>query len=122
MFYVGLDIHSKYITICILNQNGKVHRRCSVRQLDQMMNVLERLPRPFQVCYEASTGYGFFFELLSPVANEVWRPDAAGSSGSNRMMSYGAPPRRMMPNGRMELPASARSFLTENSSWTLRSG
>ena len=71
MFYVGLDIHSKYITICILNQNGKVHRRCSVRQLDQMMDVLTRLPEPFQVCYEASTGYGFFFELLSPVADYV---------------------------------------------------
>lgn len=56
MDYVGLDIHSKSITICVLNGNGKVHRRCTVRQIDQRMAVLERLPEPFQVCYEASTG------------------------------------------------------------------
>ena len=67
MFYVGLDIHGKNITICILNCDGKVHQRCSVRQVDQLMTVLERLPGPFQVCYEASSGYGFFFELLSAV-------------------------------------------------------
>lgn len=71
MFYVGLDIHSKSITICVLNGNGKVHRRCTVRQIDQMMAVLERLSGPFQVCYEASTGYGIFFELLSKVADHV---------------------------------------------------
>lgn len=71
MYYVGLDIHSKSITICVLNGNGKVHRRCTVRQIDQMMAVLERLPEPFQVCYEASTGYGIFFELLSKVADHV---------------------------------------------------
>lgn len=71
MFYVGLDIHSKSITVCVLNGDGKVHRRCTVRQIDQMMAVLEGLPEPFQVCYEASTGYGVFFEILSKVADHV---------------------------------------------------
>jgi len=71
MFYVGLDIHCKYITICILNDEGKVHGRWTVRQLDQLMTVLERLPGPFQVCYEASTGYGVYFELLTQVADHV---------------------------------------------------
>jgi len=32
---------------------------------------LQELPGPFQVCYEASTGYGFVFEALSPVAKHV---------------------------------------------------
>ena len=71
MFYVGLDIHSKSITICVLNDLGKVARRCTVRQIDTLMALLERLPRPFQVCYEASTGYGVFFEMLSKVADHV---------------------------------------------------
>ena len=31
MFYVGLDIHSKYICICILNENGKTERQLKVR-------------------------------------------------------------------------------------------
>ena len=71
MFYVGLDLHTTHITICVLDDNGKVHQRCTVRQIDQLMNFLERLPGPFRVAYEASTGYGRFFELLVTVAERV---------------------------------------------------
>ena len=71
MFYVGLDVHSKHITICALGDDGQVFQRWTVRQIDQMMNVLEALPGPFQVCYEASQSYGILFELLSPVADHV---------------------------------------------------
>jgi transposase len=42
-----------------------------VRQIDQMMDFLKKLPRPWRVCYEASTGYGRYFELLSEVADYV---------------------------------------------------
>ena len=71
MFYVGLDIHAKQITICVLDENGQVYRRCQVRQIDQMMDFLGRLPGKFQVCYEASTGYGMYFEMLSKTADHV---------------------------------------------------
>ena len=71
MFYVGLDIHSKYICICILSENGKIERQLKVRQVDQMMNVLEELPDRFAVCYEASCGYGHHHELLTPLATRV---------------------------------------------------
>ena len=71
MFYVGLDIHTKHISICVLNQDGKVHRRDQVRQVDQLVRVLEGLPDRFEVCFEASTGYGRFFELLSVRACRV---------------------------------------------------
>lgn len=71
MFYVGLDIHANHITICVLDQQGQVYQRCQVRQIDQMMAALERLPKPFHVCYEASTGYGMYFELLVKVAARV---------------------------------------------------
>lgn len=71
MFYVGLDIHTRHITICVLDDNGQVFQRCQVRQLDELMSFLERLPGPWQVCYEASTGYGMYFEVLSEVADHV---------------------------------------------------
>ena len=29
MFYVGLDIHSKHISICVLNETGQVVHRCA---------------------------------------------------------------------------------------------
>jgi hypothetical protein len=71
MFYVGLDIHARQITICVLDDKGQVFQRWQVRQIDQMMNRLESLPGRWQVCYEASTGYGMYFELLSKVADHV---------------------------------------------------
>ena len=71
MFYVGLDIHTKQITICVLNSDGKVHQRCRVQRAETMLLVLRELPESFAVCDEASTGYGRFFELLQPLATRV---------------------------------------------------
>lgn len=71
MFYVGLDIHTKQITVCILDRDGKLFERYQVRQLDQLQQRLARIPGPFEVCFEASTGYGAYCELLGTVADRV---------------------------------------------------
>jgi len=71
MFYVGLDIHAKTIAICVLNETGQFVHRSQVRTIDQMMRILEGLPDRFEVCYEASCGYGHFHDLLCPVAARV---------------------------------------------------
>jgi hypothetical protein len=71
MFCVGLDIHDKRIAICILSETGQVARRSQVRSIDEMMRVLEALPDRFEVCYEASRGYGHYHDLLSPIAARV---------------------------------------------------
>ena len=70
MLYVGLDIHVSHITGCVLNENGKVLQRWQVSGVRELVWRLEQLP-PFEVCYEASTGYGTFFELLSKHASRV---------------------------------------------------
>jgi transposase len=71
MHYVGLDIHSKHISICVLNETGQVAHRARVREIQQMMQFLARLPDRFEVCYEASCGYGHYHDLLQPVAARV---------------------------------------------------
>ena len=71
MFYVGLDIHDKRIAICVLSEAGQVARRAQVRTIDEMMRLLEALPERFEVCYEASCGYGHYHDLLSPIAARV---------------------------------------------------
>jgi transposase len=71
MLYVGLDIHTRHITICILNEAGQVFRRAQVRTVHEMMSILERLPDRFEVCYEASCGYGYFYDQLRPLAVRV---------------------------------------------------
>lgn len=71
MFHVGLDIHSKHISICALNETGQVVQRCRVRSIEEMLHVLQELPDRFQVCYEARCGYGYFHDLLRPLAGRV---------------------------------------------------
>src|SRR5262249_31360165 len=68
MFYVGLDLHDKRIAICILGETGQIVRRAQVRPIDEMMRILEALPDRFEVCYEASCGYGHYHDTLSPIA------------------------------------------------------
>jgi transposase len=71
MFYVGLDIHSKHVTICVLDENGKLFRRAQVRTIQETLGVLGRLPDRFEVCYEASCGYGFYHDTMRPLAARV---------------------------------------------------
>src|SRR3954447_17440952 len=71
MFYVGLDIHDKHIAICVVSETGHVVRRAHARTIDEMMRILEALPDRFEVCYEASCGYGHYHDLLRPLASRV---------------------------------------------------
>jgi transposase len=71
MFYVGLDIHSKRISLCVLSGTGQVVRRYQVRTIEEMMRILEGLTERFEVCYEASCGYGHYHDLLRPLAARV---------------------------------------------------
>ena len=71
MLYVGLDIHNKHITICVLSETGQIVHRGQVRALNQLMRILETLPDRFEVCYEASCGYGHYHDILRPLATRV---------------------------------------------------
>jgi transposase len=71
MLYVGLDIHDKRIAICVLGETGQIVRRAQVRTIDEMMRILQSLPDRFEVCYEASCGYGHYHDTLKPIAARV---------------------------------------------------
>lgn len=71
MLSVGLDVHSKFIEFCVLDQQGQIVRRGRVRQVSELVTNLGTLGTPFQLVYEASCGYGCYYELLSPLAERV---------------------------------------------------
>lgn len=71
MFHVGLDIHTKHISICALSETGQVAHRSRVRSIEEMLQILKGLPDRFEVCYEASCGYGHYHDLLRPLAARV---------------------------------------------------
>src|SRR5262249_35986856 len=63
--------HTKRISICVLNETGQLVRRCQVRGIQEMLGTLKALPDRFEVCYEASCGYGHYHDLLKPLAARV---------------------------------------------------
>lgn len=56
MLYVGLDIHLKQISVCVLDKQGKLVRRERVADATQLVKLLTSLGAPLAVCYEASCG------------------------------------------------------------------
>jgi len=72
MLYVGLDVHWKTSSLCILNENGQRVKRLTIRS--HWKNVLaecRKIAKPFAVCFEASCGYGYLHEELSKIASRV---------------------------------------------------
>src|SRR6478735_5170869 len=76
MYIVGLDVHAKRSSLCILDENGKLVKRLEVKGggggWQRMLQVVdEQVPKPFAICYEASCGYGYLHDQLAKRAEGV---------------------------------------------------
>ena len=65
MLTVGLDVHQRVSVLCILDHHGRHVRSKTIRGgWDQLRAELLKLSQRFQICYEASCGYGSRDQLL----------------------------------------------------------
>ena len=65
MLTVGLDVHFRKSSLCVLDENGKkVWQQQVVGHWGAVVEELARLKEPFQICYEASLGYGHLYEQI----------------------------------------------------------
>lgn len=72
MWLIGLDVHQRTSTICILDGNGRVVKIMTIRGSRlAVIAKLRSLNHPFKICYEASCGYGFLYDELRQIAEEV---------------------------------------------------
>ena len=73
MYSVGLDIHQRSTSMEILDCNGKFVKRAEIKKpwCELAAAVAQQVPGPFAVCYEASCGYGYLYEQLGQVAQQV---------------------------------------------------
>lgn len=86
MLYVGLDVHSRQSSLCILNSGGGTVNQIQVNGPRSMVvDHLRQIKEPFAICYEASCGYGQLYERLTPLAQHV----AVAHPGKLRLI-YGA--------------------------------
>jgi transposase len=72
MLYVGLDVHSRQSSLCILNSAGGIVNQVQLKgPRSSVVDRLRKLDEPFSICYEASCGYGHLYEALRPLAAHV---------------------------------------------------
>jgi transposase len=72
MQYVGLDVHQKRSSICILNDDGKIVKQELIRgPWSAVIDRLRGIDGPMSVCYEASCGYGYLHDQIGPLASSV---------------------------------------------------
>jgi transposase len=72
MRYVGIDVHQLMSAVCILDDHGKKENQFIVRgRWTKLSEAIQKIPRPFAVCYEASNGYGFLSDMLFRMADKV---------------------------------------------------
>ncbi|HAU38369.1 MAG TPA: IS110 family transposase [Phycisphaerales bacterium] len=72
MRYVGLDVHWRTSTLCILDENGGKVKTQTVRgSWEKLLAELAKVPRPWSVCFEASCGYGVLHDRLRKLAARV---------------------------------------------------
>ena len=72
MHYVGLDVHKNQTAICVLDENGKKVLTRNIRgSSDEMVAFLKKFSHPIAVVFEASTGYGHWYDRLKRIARKV---------------------------------------------------
>ena len=72
MNFIGVDLHKKIITVCVMDENRTVLARKTLfcDQPDQIVEFFRQF-RPFKVVVEATASYLWLVELLDPLAEKV---------------------------------------------------
>ncbi len=72
MLSIGLDAHERTSSLCILNASGQVVKELTVKgHPRKVLEVLRKLDGPCQICFEASTNYGWLYDNLRTIAKRV---------------------------------------------------
>jgi transposase len=72
MYYVGLDVHYRTSTYCILNHHGREVKCQTMRgHWPKLLEHLAMIEGPWTICFEATCGYGYLHRELSRLARRV---------------------------------------------------
>ncbi len=72
MNYIGVDLHKKIITVCVMDQNRTVLARKTLycNQPDQIVEFFRKF-QPFKVVVEATANYHWLVDRLEPLVEKV---------------------------------------------------
>jgi hypothetical protein len=82
MWHIGLDVHLRTSTLCILDEQGCEFNLKTIKgHPRRVVEFLSEVTTPFAICFEASSGYGWLYEQLRRLAIRV----AIAHSGQLRL-------------------------------------
>src|SRR5271157_1855723 len=72
MNFIGVDLHKKSITICVMDEKRKILARKTLActQTNEIVEFFRQF-RPFKVVVEATASYPWFVVLVEPLAEKV---------------------------------------------------
>jgi transposase len=73
MYSVGLDYHQNRSSLHILDEHGVCFKRLDVQGAwpKLIQSIDQQVPKPFNICFEASCGYGVLHDQLAKRAHRV---------------------------------------------------
>ncbi len=96
MNFIGVDIHKRSFTECVMDQNLKIlaHKTLYCDQPEPIVEFLRPF-RPFKVVVEATASYLWFVELVEPLAEEFVQANPNQEApGHRRIDQEDRPPQR----------------------------
>ena len=100
MNYIGVDLHKKIITVCVMDQNRTVLARKTLycNQPDQIVEFFRQF-QPFKVVVEATANYHWLVESARTPGREGRPGQSQEAEGDRRIHQEDRPPRRPDPGG-----------------------
>jgi len=76
MLNIGMDVHLKRTSLCVLDQNGKTLSERTIRGswdkvIEEVIKVKQEYHERITVCFEASGGAGHLFDQLDKICDRV---------------------------------------------------
>jgi hypothetical protein len=82
MYYIGLDLHKKSISFCVMDGSGQIHHEGRVGATRWELDVwMKTFPQPWTAAMEATTFTGWIYDHLKPPAAALKASDAARNRG-----------------------------------------
>ena len=72
MNFIGVDLHKKSITICVMDEKRKILARKTLpcTQTNEIVEFFRQF-RPFKAVVDATASYPWFVDLVEPLAEKV---------------------------------------------------
>lgn len=72
MLYVGIDVHKLTLSVCVLDEAGKIVNRCKLSNTrDAVINYMSALGMPASVALEPTHNWGMLYDLLEDLGCDV---------------------------------------------------